>query len=407
MGRPLKKGLKYFNIDCVQEDNLNYVEAVHGIVGYGTLVKLWRKIYMIEGYYTEWAEKNLYLFAREINVEVQKVRAIIDSCFAEGIFSKSMYDRHQVLTSRGIQRRYIKIVTEAKRKDTEIDEKYRITDLTQEETKFPPEETPINQEDSTQKKRKESKRKETTESSGAVPAKPSPPKKSVGKQKEVEPFWQQLVDVWFSFVKEKFGESPLFAGEDPKFLKSIIGKLKKRAATRKIEWTEVTGPERLKIFLNYAFADKWRAEHFLLKTLDAKFEEIGRNKNMIAEQLKDHTGLEPEIEIQQLFEKFQQGKPNEMLITEKHFEYLRARQMISVTDAQMASAIHKRMNNLTGSNQAQDLRLLQAYEKNPADTSLKDPQYQKVLKRIVVMEFFYSLEKQNVRDVFPKTKAAV
>jgi hypothetical protein len=161
MGRPVKKGLKYFNVDCIQEDNLNYVEAKHGITGYGILIKLWRKIYMVDGYYTDWSEKNIYLFAREIGVDVQTVKDVVESCFIEKIFNREMYERFSVLTSHGIQKRYIRIVTDAKRKDCAIIEKFDLLELTQEEKELTPEETPENPGFSTQTKQNKTKEEET------------------------------------------------------------------------------------------------------------------------------------------------------------------------------------------------------------------------------------------------------
>lgn len=70
MERPSKKGLDYFNIDCSQEDNLNFIEAKHGIVGYGVVIKIWKKIYQYHGYFCDWNEKNVYLFSKDVNVDV-------------------------------------------------------------------------------------------------------------------------------------------------------------------------------------------------------------------------------------------------------------------------------------------------------------------------------------------------
>ena len=110
MARPYKKALHYFNLDCVQEDNLNLIEAKHGIVGYGVVVKLWKKIYGISGYYCDWKERNLFLFAREVNVSAEVITGIVESCFEEGIFSREMFERHKILTSSGIQKRWKKLL---------------------------------------------------------------------------------------------------------------------------------------------------------------------------------------------------------------------------------------------------------------------------------------------------------
>ena len=103
MARPIKMGIDYFNIDVVQEDNLNLIEAKHGIVGYGVVIKLWRKIYSIHGYYCEWEEKNTFLFAKEIGVPVETINSVLETCFQEEIFSLKMYQDFKILTSSGTQ----------------------------------------------------------------------------------------------------------------------------------------------------------------------------------------------------------------------------------------------------------------------------------------------------------------
>lgn len=191
MGRHSSNGIDYFNIDVIQEDNLNYIEAKHGLIGYGVVVKLWRKIYMVEGYYTDWSEKNQYLFSKEIGVPVEEINEILDTCFQEGIFSNDMYVDHTILTSSGVQKRWVKIVTEARRKNREIDPKFRLIDKTPEFLPKTQEESPKTHAESTQTKVKESKVKEIEENTGAheVPTPPPPSSK-----KFVKPTQQQLQD---------------------------------------------------------------------------------------------------------------------------------------------------------------------------------------------------------------------
>ncbi len=194
MGRHLKRGLDYFNIDCVQEDSLNYLEAKHGISGYGVLVKLWRKIYMVEGYFCEWSEKNIYLFSKEVGVGIEEIKAIVETCFSEGIFQEEMYKNYGVLTSRGVQKRWVKIVTEAKRKECTIDPKLMITEKTLEEIGFTPEEITKTPEESTQRKVKESKEEESKEKESGAPVAPPVPKEKRRRENFVAPSFQELRD---------------------------------------------------------------------------------------------------------------------------------------------------------------------------------------------------------------------
>ena len=128
MARPTKSSLDYFNLDCVQDDNLNFIEARHGVLGFAVVVKLWQKIYRNEGYYLPWKEINLYLFAREIGLEAEIIQQVLDSCMQPGIgiFSKELYGQYGILTSHGIQKRWLRIVKDARRRDVDILPEYNL-----------------------------------------------------------------------------------------------------------------------------------------------------------------------------------------------------------------------------------------------------------------------------------------
>lgn len=109
MARPKKDGLEYFPLDTDmdQDDKVRLIEAEHGMLGFGILVKLFMKIYK-EGYYYEWGEMQQLLFSRSINVDINKVIAVINSCLKWNLFDNNLFEQHGILTSKGIQRRYAK-----------------------------------------------------------------------------------------------------------------------------------------------------------------------------------------------------------------------------------------------------------------------------------------------------------
>lgn len=267
MGKHSSNGISYFNIDCVQEDNLNYIEAKHGITGYGVLVKLWRKIYMVDGYFCQWSDKNVYLFSKEVAVPVEQINEVVESCLNEKIFSREMYDKFQVLTSTGVQKRWLKIVTEAKRKNREIDKNLSLLEKTTEQEPKTPEFLP-------QRKVKESKEKKSKKLS--APPTAAPPKVSKVKNvKQPEPYWQDLVKCFFDFYSSHFkGEKPSFDGELTRKFKTIIHRLKSRAVDQNIEWTNSTAVASLNDFLKKAFQDKWLRTHFTIGILLNHFDSV-------------------------------------------------------------------------------------------------------------------------------------
>lgn len=168
MARPKKTNLNYFPLDTNFDDNVELLEAECGLEGLAILIKLWQKIYN-NSYYIEWNEDVELLFARKINSELIKVNSVVNACLRRGIFDKCIYEKYGVLTSSGIQKRYISACAGSKRKNIAIIEEYLLvgteyTELTTELTTVSdginPEEIQLNQEESTQKKRKESKREE-------------------------------------------------------------------------------------------------------------------------------------------------------------------------------------------------------------------------------------------------------
>lgn len=127
MARPQKEGLDYFplDVDMDQDDKIALIEARYGLVGFGVVIRLFMKIYK-NSYFYEWTEKEQLLFARRVNVDINVINEIINDCLKWGIFDESIYEKHKVLTSRGIQRRYLKAAD--RRQRVQINSTYLLLD---------------------------------------------------------------------------------------------------------------------------------------------------------------------------------------------------------------------------------------------------------------------------------------
>ena len=123
MARPLSQGLTYFSldVDMEQDDKIAYIESKHGPIAFAVIVRLLMKIYK-NGYFTSWTEREQYLFTRSIGVDIESTETIVIECINEGFFNKALYNRYKVLTSAGIQRRYLTAC--ARRKDVPIIRQY-------------------------------------------------------------------------------------------------------------------------------------------------------------------------------------------------------------------------------------------------------------------------------------------
>lgn len=165
MARPTKTGLDYYPMDTKMDDNMEILEAKHGISGFGVMVKLYQKIYA-EGYYINWDEDNKILFSRRANVEIDFVDKVINTAFDREMFSRDKYEKYGILTGRGLQKRFFTACKIGKRKEIEAVKEYlcingELTGVITELTTVNPGETLVNSELSAQRKEKKSKEKES------------------------------------------------------------------------------------------------------------------------------------------------------------------------------------------------------------------------------------------------------
>lgn len=112
MARPQKEGLDYFplDVDIDQDDKVAIIEAQHGVAGFAIVIKLLMKIYK-NNYYYHWTEKEQLLFSRGINVDINVVKEVVNDCIKWEMFNEKVYTNHRILTSKGIQLRYLEATT--------------------------------------------------------------------------------------------------------------------------------------------------------------------------------------------------------------------------------------------------------------------------------------------------------
>src|SRR4051812_229774 len=114
MARPTTDELKYYSRDTKSQQNEQYIEAVHGPVGFYILEKLRMHIYGgVGGYYCDFKEIHKRLFCKHNgNINLDQLNDVINDCFLEDVrlFDKEMFEMHHILTSAGIQKRWKRIV---------------------------------------------------------------------------------------------------------------------------------------------------------------------------------------------------------------------------------------------------------------------------------------------------------
>lgn len=124
-GRPHKDGLDYFELDCHLDTKTRLIQVEFGLSGFAIIVLLYQKIYGEQGYYTEWNEDELLLFMSDNGIACERknfINEVVSACIRRDIFSKDIFEKYGVLTSHGIQKRYLRAV--AKRENKNLKKEY-------------------------------------------------------------------------------------------------------------------------------------------------------------------------------------------------------------------------------------------------------------------------------------------
>jgi hypothetical protein len=108
MARPVKEGLDYFPLDTDidQDDKVIIIIAKYGMQGFGILIKLLMEIYK-NGYSYPWTEKEQIIFSSRVSVDINSIKEIVNDCIKWGLFNQKVFDEYEILTSKGIQERYL------------------------------------------------------------------------------------------------------------------------------------------------------------------------------------------------------------------------------------------------------------------------------------------------------------
>ena len=205
MARPKAKGVEYFPLDVgfLSDLKIRKIMLSCGASSIAVLIYIFAAIYRDEGYFMNVKDDDIALIALDTNLDTDYVKNVINRACEVGLFSFRIYDNFRVLTSEGIQNRYLKITE--RRKSVKInadinlvnvDMMYTETRVNVAETIVNVAETPVNVYKSTQSKVKESK----------VKVKESKVKKSKEKntviQNDVFSTWLNTFGDISSFIKE-------------------------------------------------------------------------------------------------------------------------------------------------------------------------------------------------------------
>ena len=181
MGRPTKQGLEYFSLDVRMFSDIKIRKLIkyHKAQAVSVYMTLLCRIYE-KGYFIEYDKDLPFIISEDCGLEEVTIVDIINYCMEVGLFDEGMFKQHKVLTSHGIQDRYVQACAKTKRKlSSELP--YLLVDVSQEDVSsvkkgisseknqvaseekvINSEENQVNSEKSTQSKEKERKEKHSS-----------------------------------------------------------------------------------------------------------------------------------------------------------------------------------------------------------------------------------------------------
>lgn len=116
-----KKGLDYFpfEVGVFEDDKIIDLIAERKYTGFVVWLKILALIYKDKGYYYRWGEREPGRLAMKMGCGAtsELVSKAVETCVEVGLFDKSLYEGHGILSGKGIQRRYADAVKERKYKE--------------------------------------------------------------------------------------------------------------------------------------------------------------------------------------------------------------------------------------------------------------------------------------------------
>lgn len=126
MARKPKRSIDFagWRTDIFENDTkIDELIEAQGWIGFSIYFYLCQKAYASDGYFYMWSYANAATTARRMGggIGSETIKQVVALCLQIGLFDKRLFDREGVLTSRGIQRRYLAAIQ--KRSFKEVEEK--------------------------------------------------------------------------------------------------------------------------------------------------------------------------------------------------------------------------------------------------------------------------------------------
>lgn len=118
MARPLKIGLDYFPHDCdaSSDEKIERLRVQFGNNGYAFYFIMLERIYRTNDGRLLLDETTIKILSKKMGLSQRKFTEILQSCLKNFLFSQDEFEKKSVITSQGIQKRFLEIQAERERK---------------------------------------------------------------------------------------------------------------------------------------------------------------------------------------------------------------------------------------------------------------------------------------------------
>ena len=141
MARPKKLGFDSFDLstEFFTDHRVHELASFLGSDAVIVLLSIYVRALRHNGYYLQNSPTSLYLVVGDVHssagVDIAFVRRVIDASVSLGIFDKNIYETYAVLTSSYLQQQYLSKCKIAKRRNIDIEERYRIITIEEDKKK--------------------------------------------------------------------------------------------------------------------------------------------------------------------------------------------------------------------------------------------------------------------------------
>lgn len=110
MARPTKTGLDYYPMDVgfLRDKKVRLLRSEFGASSVLFVLYVLGKAYEGDGYFLAWDKDELLLAADELHEQPTYISEVLQGCLKRSIFDERVFQMFNVLTSAGIQRRYLR-----------------------------------------------------------------------------------------------------------------------------------------------------------------------------------------------------------------------------------------------------------------------------------------------------------